>query len=86
MAFDSPPSKEVWAVFLDISKTFDKVWHDGLMHKLKRNGVEGDMLQILVSFLSNRQQRVTINGNKSGWASVEAGVPQGSIHVGPSYF
>ena len=42
-AFDCNPSLEVRGVFLDISKAFDKVWHDGLIYKLKRNGITGDL-------------------------------------------
>ena len=46
---------EVRGVFLDISKAFDKVWHERLMFKLKQNGISGDLLQILSDFLSNRK-------------------------------
>ena len=42
---------EVRGVFLDISKAFDKVWHEGLIFKLKQNGISGDLLQILSDFL-----------------------------------
>ena len=38
MAFDQYPTRETRAVFLDISKAFDKVWHEGLISKLKSNG------------------------------------------------
>ena len=61
-AFDCSPSLEVRRVFLDISKAFDKVWHDGLLYKLKRNGINGDLLKLIESFLSDRYQRVVLNG------------------------
>ena len=48
---------EVRSVFLDISKAFDKVWHEGVIFKLKQNGISGDLLNILVDFLSNRKQK-----------------------------
>ena len=71
---------EVRGVFLDISKAFDKVWHQGVILKLKQNGISGNLLKIIEDFLSNRYQRVVLNGQSSGWAAVNAGVPQGSIH------
>ncbi|MCH2389971.1 MAG: reverse transcriptase family protein [Nitrospinales bacterium] len=84
-AFDSSPPKEVRAAFLDISRAFDRVWHEGLIFKLKQNGIEGEMINILGSFLDERVQRVTIDGKSSSWANIEAGVPQGSI-LGPILF
>ena len=76
---------EVIGVFLDISKAFDKVWHDGLIYKLQQNGISGELLNILVDFLNNRKQRVVLNGQTSNWIDVKAGVPQGSI-MGPLLF
>ena len=76
---------EVRSVFLDISKAFDKVWHEGVIFKLKQNGISGDLLNILTDFLSNRKQRVVLNGQVSTWTSVNAGVPQRSI-LGPLLF
>ena len=84
-SFDCDVPKEVRSVFLDISKAFDKVWHPGLLFKLKQNGINGKMYQILENFLAGRKQRVTINGKMSDWKSVEAGVPQGSV-LGPILF
>ena len=79
-AFDK--GLEVRGTFLDISKAFDKVWHDGLIFKLRQNGISGDTINILQNFLRNRKQRVVLNSRCSSWADVNAGVPQGSI-VGP---
>ena len=76
---------EVRGVFLDISKAFDKVRHQGLHYKLKQNGISGELLNILTDFLDNRTQRVLLNGQYSSWAKVEAGVSQGSI-LGPLLF
>ena len=70
---------EVRGVFLDISKAFDKVWHQGLHYKLRQNGISGEILNVLTDFLGNRTQRVILNGQYSSWAKVEAEVPQGSI-------
>ena len=70
---------EVRGVFLDRFKALDKVWHDGLIYKLKQNGVAGDLLDTLTNFLKGRKQRVVLNGQYLTWTNVEAGVPQGSI-------
>ena len=72
-------------VFLDAAKAFDKVWHEGLLFKLKQLGIEGALLSWLSSYLTNRKQRVVMNGAHSTWAFLEAGVPQGSI-LGPLLF
>ena len=78
-SFDCNPTLETRAVFLDISKAFDKVWHRGLIHKLDSIGISGNLLNLMESFLNERYQRVLINGQSSEWASIKAGVPQGSI-------
>ena len=67
---------EVRVVFLDISKAFDKVWHKGLIYKLKQNRVAGNLLNTVTDFLKDRKQRVLLNGQNSTWVNVEAGVPQ----------
>ena len=58
--FEDPKSLEVRAVFLDISKVFDKVWHDGLIFKLKQNGISGSLLKLFENYLLNRKQRVVL--------------------------
>ena len=78
-AFDANPSLEVRGVFLDLSKAFDKVWHEGVLYKLKNNGINGNALQLSESFLHNRRQRVVLNGQSSSWLSIRTGVLQGSV-------
>ena len=50
-AFDENPTVDVRGVFLDISKAFNKVWHDRIFFKLKACGVEGELLSILKNYL-----------------------------------
>ena len=83
--FDASPSLEVRGVFLDISKAFDRVWHKGLLYKLKCTGIDGNFLKLVESFLSNRYQRVVLNVQAPSWTDVKAGVPQRSI-LGPLFF
>ena len=80
--FDACPSLETRGVFLDISKAFDKVWHEGLLFKLKFYGISGPLLSLLKRFLENTFQRVVLNGQSSCWKEILSGVPHGSI-LGP---
>ena len=55
-AFDCNPPLDVRSVYLDISKAFDRVWQDGLIYKLKRCGVSGQLLSLIQSFLKDRSR------------------------------
>ena len=70
---------------LDISKAFDRVWHAGLLHKLKSYGISCQIFGLISFFLSNRRLRVVLDGKFSQEYPVNAGVPQGSI-LGPTLF
>ena len=73
------------AVALDISKAFDRVWHAGLLHKLKSYGISGQIFGLISSFLSNRRLQLVLDGKSSQEYPVNAGVPEGSI-LGPTLF
>ena len=73
-AFDSTKSLEVRAISLDISKAFDKVWHDGLISKMRQNGVPGRQLKRFQSYLNNRKQRVVLNGCSAEYSTIKCGV------------
>ena len=83
--FDHNPSLEVRGNFLDISKAFDKIWHEALLNKLESLGISGNLLNLFCSFLNDRQQRVVLNGQLSNWTPILAVVLQGSI-LGPLLF
>ena len=76
---------EAKAVTLDISKAFDRVWHGGLLHKLKSYGITGQIFSIIKSFLQDRKIKVVLDGQHSNSYSISSGVPQGSI-LGPTLF
>ena len=70
------------SVFLDIPKALNKVFHEGLLYKLKSLGISGELYNLLENYLSGRFQRVKLNGKTSPRRPVVAGVLQGSI-LGP---
>ena len=72
-------------MLLDISKAFDRVCQDGLLFKLKQNGVSGNLFQMIPNILSSRFQRVLINGQTLVWETILAGVTRGSI-LEPLFF
>ena len=78
-------SRATRAVAVDICKAFDRIWHAGLLHKLKSYGISGQIFGLISSFLSNRLLRVVLNGKPSQEYPVNAEVPQGCI-LGPILF
>ena len=70
---------------MDLSKAFDKVWHQGLLFKLESFGICGKLLNLPKDYFSNRFQRLLLNDQKYSWLRIKAGVPQGPI-LGPLLF
>ena len=82
---DINSGKDTCLVFLDVSKAFDKVWHKGLLFKLRQLGIAGTLYDWLEHYLTARSQKVVINGISSSLKYLQTGVPQGSI-LGPLLF
>ena len=72
-------------MFFDISKAFDRVWHNELLFEFKQNGVSENFFQLIKSFLSGRFHRVLLNGQTPDWGAIQAGVSQGSM-LRPLFF
>jgi hypothetical protein len=69
------------AVFLDIQQAFDKVWHAGLLYKIKKK-LPNQIYRLLTSYLSERSFQVRMNTAVSSVHNIKSGVPQGSV-LGP---
>ena len=73
------------AILMDLSKAFDTIDHELLIAKLHAYGFSSNALQLILSYLSNRFQRVKIDATFSSWTQLLQGVPQGSV-LGPLLF
>ena len=82
-ALDS--GKVIGVLFIDFRKAFDSVSHEILLRKLSACGIAGDLHTYINNYLQNRSQITSLNGAISNLASVEYGVPQGSL-IGPPCF
>lgn len=76
---------QVDAIALDFSKAFDRVPHERLLLKLRHYGIRGELQQWIRSFLTDRSQRVVVDGQASDTIHVSSGVPQGTV-LGPLLF
>jgi hypothetical protein len=61
--------------------TFDKVWHRGLLHKMKAYGITGNLIDWFSSYLKGRRQKVAIKNNSSAYCEISAGIPQSVEHI-----
>ncbi|OWF53445.1 RNA-directed DNA polymerase from transposon BS [Mizuhopecten yessoensis] len=77
--------KHACLIVCDISKPFDRVWHKGLIVKLKAYWIKGKILEWITSYITNRQQKVLLDKNYSTTGNLRAGVPRGSV-LGPLMF
>ena len=67
------------AVFIDLSKAFDSVWHMGVLYKLQLLGIKGRMLRWIKDYLNERKFKVYFEGAYSSERPISSGVPQGAI-------
>ena len=72
-------------LFLDVARTFDKVWRRGLLYKIWKMDIRRELYIWLEDYLRNRSQRVRVGNSLSDWLPVKAGVPQGR-QLGPDMF
>ena len=69
-------TRQLFCILLLFFKAFDKVWHRGLLHKMKAYELTGKLIDWFSSYLKARRQKVVIKNNSSAYCEISAGVPQ----------
>jgi len=77
--------EDSYVVALDIAGAFDRVWHAGLISKIKSLGIDGNLLKLISNYLEDRAFHVVVNGCTSNEYQIKASVPQGSV-LGPLFW
>ena len=76
---------EVFRVFLDLPKVFDRISHKGFLNELKKNDIAGNMCFLIKPFLHNRRLQIALSSQASNWKFESVGVPQGLV-LEPLFF
>ena len=77
--------KQTLSVWIDLQKAFDTVWTDGLLLRLRRCNISGNLFKWIKSFTHNRRARVVIDNNSNKKILLRHGVPQGGV-LSPTLF